>query len=159
MISGPPIGQCSAASSSTVRLIPLRQLASQNQPHEPRNAPDRQQRRILRLYLTAWAMDTCTIWRPSRSELVTNGVRHCPDRCAAVQILRLPQERGLRVEVTDTGPRPPVPTTVDGLSEFAEGGRGVGIVEAVADRWRWVPLSDGPGKNAWSSATAGRGTT
>ncbi|WP_141208911.1 ATP-binding protein [Streptomyces griseorubiginosus] len=76
-----------------------------------------------------------------------------------MRILRLPQERGLRVEVTDAGPRPPVPTPVDGLSESAEAGAEWGIVEAVADRWGWVPLSDGPGTNAWSSATAGRGTT
>ncbi|MFC8361866.1 hypothetical protein ACFUIY_18620 [Streptomyces griseorubiginosus] len=39
-----------------------------------------------------------------------------------MRILRLPQERGLRVEVTDAGPRPPVPTPVDGLSESAEAG-------------------------------------
>ncbi|WP_217210935.1 ATP-binding protein [Streptomyces sp. AC550_RSS872] len=77
------------------------------------------------------------------TELIADVVRHCrPDRRAAVLMLRLPEERGLRVEVTDTSPCPPLSTAVD---ELAEGGRGVGIAEAVTDRWGWVPLIDRAG--------------
>ncbi|WP_328837903.1 ATP-binding protein [Streptomyces europaeiscabiei] len=106
-------------------------------------------RRILRLYLTAWAMDDL-FDRASLAltELIADVVRHCPDRRATVLILRLPQERGLRVEVTDTSPCPPLSTAVD---ELAEGGRGVVIVEAVTDRWGWAPAANGrrPGKTVW----------
>ncbi|MGW0761926.1 ATP-binding protein [Streptomyces sp. NPDC002814] len=106
-------------------------------------------RRILRLYLTAWGMDDL-FDRASLAltELIANVARHCPDRRATVLILRKQQAqaRGLRVEVTDTSPCPPLSTAVD---ELAEAGRGVVIVEAVTDRWGWVPLTDRPGKTVW----------
>ncbi|MDF3146110.1 MULTISPECIES: ATP-binding protein [unclassified Streptomyces] len=107
-------------------------------------------RRILRRYLAAWEMDDLYDSASlALTELIANVVRHCPDRRAAVLILRLSEGRGLRVEVTDTSPRPPLSTAVDGLSELSEDGRGVAIVEAVTDRWGWVPLTDRPGKTVW----------
>jgi anti-sigma regulatory factor (Ser/Thr protein kinase) len=110
-------------------------------------------RRILRLYLAAWEMDDLYDSASlALTELIANVVRHCrPDRRAAVLILRLPEERGLRVEVTDTSPCPPLSTAVD---ELAEGGRGVVIVDAVTDRWGWVPLTDRPGKTVWFECDA-----
>jgi anti-sigma regulatory factor (Ser/Thr protein kinase) len=80
------------------------------------------------------------------TELVANVVRHTPGRRAAVLLARRPDGRGVRVEVTDTCPRPPLSTAVD---ELAEGGRGVLIVDAVTDRWGWDPLPDRPGKTVW----------
>lgn len=113
-------------------------------------------RRILRLYLAAWEMDDLYDSASlALTELIANVVRHCrPDRRAAVLMLRLPEERGLRVEVTDTSPCPPLSTAVDGLSELSEDGRGVAIVEAVTDRWGWVPLTDRPGKTVWFECDA-----
>ncbi|WP_306482502.1 hypothetical protein [Streptomyces sp. AS02] len=35
------------------------------------------------------------------------------------------------------------------MDELAESGRAVVIVEAVTDRWGWVPLTDRPGKTVW----------
>ncbi|AZQ36139.1 ATP-binding protein [Streptomyces cyaneochromogenes] len=104
-------------------------------------------RRVLRRYLAAWEMDDLyDAASLALTELIANVVRHCPDRRAAVLILRLPEGQGLRVEVTDASACPPLSTAVD---ELAEGGRGVGIVEAVTDRWGWVPLADRPGKTVW----------
>ncbi|GAA2588164.1 hypothetical protein GCM10010304_35070 [Streptomyces roseoviolaceus] len=104
-------------------------------------------RRILRVYLTAWEMsELCDPAGLALTELVANVVRHTPDRRAAVLMVRWPGGRGVRVEVTDTCPRPPVSTAVE---ELAEGGRGVLIVEAVTDRWGWDPLPDRPGKTVW----------
>ncbi|MFJ5997025.1 ATP-binding protein [Streptomyces sp. NPDC092370] len=104
-------------------------------------------RRILRVYLTAWEMTgLCDSASLALTELVANVVRHTPDRRAAVLMLRRPDGRGLRVEVTDTCPRPPLSTAVD---ELAEDGRGVLIVDAVTDRWGWDPLPDRPGKAVW----------
>ncbi|MFI7408380.1 ATP-binding protein [Streptomyces sp. NPDC049627] len=110
-------------------------------------------RRIFRLYLTAWEMDDLYDSASlALTELIANVVRHCPDRRGTVLFLRLPEGRGVRVEVTDESPRPPLSTAVDELSELselAEGGRGVAIVEAVTDRWGWVPSADRPGKTVW----------
>ncbi|MCL6736085.1 ATP-binding protein [Streptomyces neyagawaensis] len=110
-------------------------------------------RRILRLYLAAWGMDDLYDSASlALTELNANVVRHSrPDRRATVLILRLPEGRGLRVEVTDASPRPPSSTAVD---ELSESGRGVGIVEAVTDRWGWVPLADRPGKTVWFECDA-----
>ncbi|MFB7931655.1 ATP-binding protein [Streptomyces sp. NPDC056039] len=104
-------------------------------------------RRILRVYLIAWEMsELCDPACLALTELVANVVRHTDDRRATVLMTRRPDGRGVRVEVTDTCPRPPLSTAVD---ELAEGGRGVLIVEAVTDRWGWDPLPDRPGKTVW----------
>jgi anti-sigma regulatory factor (Ser/Thr protein kinase) len=53
----------------------------------------------------------------------------------------------LRVEVTDTsGDRLPQPQRVD---TEAESGRGLALVEALADRWGWVP-GRYPRKTVWA---------
>ncbi|GAA2390306.1 ATP-binding protein [Streptomyces coeruleofuscus] len=104
-------------------------------------------RRILRVYLAGWEMtELCDPACLALTELVANVVRHTPDRRAAVLMTRRPDGRGVRVEVTDTCPRPPLSTAVD---ELAEDGRGVLIVETVTDRWGWHPLPDRPGKTVW----------
>ncbi|WP_369170782.1 hypothetical protein AB5J49_24560 [Streptomyces sp. R28] len=40
------------------------------------------------------------------------------------------------------------------VDELAEHGRGVVTVEAVTDRWGWVPLADRPGKTVWFECDA-----
>ncbi|MGW7605929.1 ATP-binding protein [Streptomyces sp. NPDC054766] len=105
----------------------------------------RQLRRILKAYLVAWEMPELTEAAAlALTELLANVVRHVPDRRAALLMLR--RANGVRVEVTDTCPRPPLSTAVDG--ELAEGGRGLLIVDAVTDRWGWHPLP-GRGKTVW----------
>ncbi|MER5214044.1 ATP-binding protein [Streptomyces sp. NPDC002838] len=89
------------------------------------------------------------------TELVANVVRHVPDRKAALLILRRPG--GVRVEVTDTDPRPPQApssTAVDEPAsaptpELADGGRGLLILDAVTDRWGWHHRPDHSGKTVW----------
>ncbi|GAA3128305.1 ATP-binding protein [Streptomyces rectiviolaceus] len=83
------------------------------------------------------------------TELVTNVVRHVPDRHCELLILRRPQ--GLRVEIADRCPR--LPREGDG-EELAEGGRGLLIVAAVSDRWGVDPRPDGSGKTAWFECDA-----
>ncbi|MET9759304.1 ATP-binding protein [Streptomyces sp. NPDC006372] len=109
-------------------------------------------RRILRTYLQAWEMpELCEPATLALTELVANVVRHTPDRRAAVLMMRRPDGRGMRVEVTDRCPRPPQSTAVDDL---AEGGRGLVIVDAVTARWGWTPLAARLGKTVWFECDA-----
>jgi anti-sigma regulatory factor (Ser/Thr protein kinase) len=81
------------------------------------------------------------------AELAANAVTHgrVPGRDFE---LRLSLVTGsVRVEVTDTrsGPRPPGPGVVPPVRPLDEGGRGLVLVEAVADRWE-VLDREPPGK-------------
>ncbi|WP_046734021.1 ATP-binding protein [Streptomyces humi] len=84
------------------------------------------------------------------SELVTNAVVHTGR--PAVLRLSLPgaDREGVdgaatvRLEVADTSTRAPVPRCVDG---DATGGRGLALVDGLADRWGWSP--EGAGKRIW----------
>ncbi|WP_184763990.1 ATP-binding protein [Streptomyces griseoloalbus] len=81
------------------------------------------------------------------SELVTNAVVHTGR--PAVLRLSLPGteaagEVTVRLEVSDRSDRAPVPRCVDGE---ATGGRGLALVDGLADRWGWS--SEGAGKRIW----------
>ncbi|MFJ5777616.1 ATP-binding protein [Streptomyces sp. NPDC093094] len=91
------------------------------------------------------------------SELVTNAVVHT-GRPAVLRLV-LPLAAGaaaglaagsaagsaaVRLEVADTSGRAPVPRCADGEET---GGRGLALVDGLADRWGWSP--DGAGKRIW----------
>jgi anti-sigma regulatory factor (Ser/Thr protein kinase) len=80
------------------------------------------------------------------SELVTNAVVHTG--CPAVLRLSLPgagtADATVRLEVADRSERAPVPRCVDGE---ATGGRGLALVDGLADRWGWS--AEGAGKRIW----------
>ncbi|MYQ62343.1 ATP-binding protein [Streptomyces sp. SID4950] len=80
------------------------------------------------------------------SELVTNAVVHT----GRPAVLRLSldgaaaESATVRLEVTDTSARAPVPRCVGGE---ATGGRGLALVDGLADRWGWS--AEGAGKRIW----------
>jgi anti-sigma regulatory factor (Ser/Thr protein kinase) len=80
------------------------------------------------------------------SELVTNAVVHTGR--PAVLRLSLPgaevESATVRLEVADRSGRAPVPRCADG---DATGGRGLALVDGLADRWGWSP--EGAGKSIW----------
>ncbi|MGH4029658.1 ATP-binding protein [Actinomycetota bacterium Odt1-20B] len=81
------------------------------------------------------------------SELVTNAVVHTG--CPAVLRMRLPgvpedSTGTVRVEVADTSARPPSPRHAD---DEETNGRGLELVDGLADRWGWQP--EGTGKSIW----------
>ncbi|WP_307854124.1 ATP-binding protein [Streptomyces tagetis] len=85
------------------------------------------------------------------AELAANAVLHgrVPGRDFE---LRLTYDRTVgvvRVEVSDTHPAHPEPPEPAGHPEVADGGRGLLLVEAVADRWG-VTGRTGPGKIVWA---------
>ncbi|MGW5462295.1 ATP-binding protein [Streptomyces sp. NPDC003996] len=63
------------------------------------------------------------------------GAAEAPTAPAAVTV---------RVEVTDSSSRAPVPRCAGG---DATGGRGLALVDCLADRWGWSP--EGAGKSIW----------
>ncbi|MFJ8194913.1 ATP-binding protein [Streptomyces sp. NPDC096094] len=102
-------------------------------------------RRVLRLYLVRSGLrDVADAAEPALAELVANVVRHVPGRRCRVCFLLYPG--GMRVEVTDGCPELPVVAAADTLRD---GGRGLVIVAAVADRWGVAPYADGRGKTVW----------
>ncbi|MFC7306288.1 ATP-binding protein [Streptomyces monticola] len=81
------------------------------------------------------------------SELVTNAVVHTG--CPAVLRMLLPRAPEscpgtVRVEVADTSARPPRPRQAEGDDTD---GRGLALVDGLADRWGWQ--SEGAGKRIW----------
>ncbi|SER00848.1 Anti-sigma regulatory factor (Ser/Thr protein kinase) [Streptomyces sp. yr375] len=86
------------------------------------------------------------------SELVTNAVVHTG--CPAVLRLSLPgggavvdgsgEPSIVRLEVADTSGRAPVPRCA---GDEATGGRGLALVDGLADRWGWSV--EGAGKRIW----------
>lgn len=85
------------------------------------------------------------------SELVTNAVVHtgCP---AVLRMLFGSAESAgtVRVEVADTSCRPPRPRHAEGEDT---GGRGLELVDGLADRWGWQP--EGAGKRIWCEIDRG----
>lgn len=80
------------------------------------------------------------------SELVTNAVVHTG--CPAVLRLSLPgvpaEVTTVRLEVDDASTQAPVPRCV---GDEATSGRGLALVDGLADRWGWSP--EGTGKRIW----------
>ncbi len=87
------------------------------------------------------------------SELVTNAVVHT-GRPAVVRMLlpEVPAPAGtVRVEVDDSSPRAPQPRSADGEET---NGRGLALVDGLADRWGWQVASSG-GKRIWCEVDRG----
>jgi anti-sigma regulatory factor (Ser/Thr protein kinase) len=87
------------------------------------------------------------------SELVTNAVVHTGR--PAELLLRVAEEPGapvtLRVEVADTSARAPRQRHAEGHETH---GRGLELVDALADRWGWQP--DDAGKRIWCEVDRGK---
>ena len=84
------------------------------------------------------------------SELVTNAVRHTH---AVLLVLITIHRHRLRVDVSDDNPALPV---APGLEHNATHGRGLRIVEALADRWGITPTAGG--KTVWFEIDVGEST-
>ncbi|MEV8568329.1 ATP-binding protein [Streptomyces sp. NPDC051322] len=83
------------------------------------------------------------------SELVTNAVVHtgCP---AVLRMLFGPADSTVRVEVADSSDCPPRPRHAEGEDT---NGRGLELVDGLADRWGWQP--EGHGKSIWCEVDRG----
>jgi anti-sigma regulatory factor (Ser/Thr protein kinase) len=90
------------------------------------------------------------------AELCTNAVRHghVAGRDFHVLLTADPATATVRIEVSDTrGERLPHMATPG--ESLEDGGRGLLLVEALADRWGCSPrATGGPGKTIWAECTA-----
>ncbi|MFJ3715172.1 ATP-binding protein [Streptomyces sp. NPDC090057] len=128
----------------------------------PRGA--RLARRLCGTRLDAWGIpygsDAHDVLTLVAAELCANAVRHghVTGRDFHVLLTADPATGTVRIEVTDTRgerlPRLPAPAPED---DPRDGGRGLLLVEALADRWGWTPRAGGgPGKTVWAECTAPR---
>jgi anti-sigma regulatory factor (Ser/Thr protein kinase) len=99
-------------------------------------------RRLLRSTLDGHQQATIEDAVLMISELVTNAVRHAR---AAVLVLVTDHRHTVHVSVTDDNPTLPVAGREP--EHHATSGRGLGIVDTLADRWGIIPTSDG--KTIW----------
>ncbi|MBZ9645329.1 ATP-binding protein [Streptomyces sp. PSKA30] len=124
----------------------------------PRGA--RLARRLCGHRLAAWGIpygsDAHDVITLVVAELCANAVRHghVAGRDFHVLLTADPATGTVRIEVSDTrGERlPHLPTTTP---EDDDSGRGLLLVEALADRWGCSPRAEGgPGKTVWAECTA-----
>jgi anti-sigma regulatory factor (Ser/Thr protein kinase) len=99
-------------------------------------------RAFLRAALQTWSRDGLgEVTELLTDELVSNVVRHVGQ---PMTLRAVCHPDSIRVEVTDPSPDPPVAQHV---GPEAESGRGLQLVEGMADRWGVEPA--GPGKTVW----------
>jgi anti-sigma regulatory factor (Ser/Thr protein kinase) len=78
------------------------------------------------------------------SEVVANAVLH---GAGPITVWVWPGGHGLRVEVTDNGGG--TPQLTQAIDSRDEGGRGLFIVDGIADRWGVIRSDQGPSKTLW----------
>ena len=85
------------------------------------------------------------------TELIANAVRASRQmtRVCAVRLWLLSDSAQVLILVWDASPQPPV---LMGVTDEAEHGRGLMLVEAVSEQWGWCPCEDGDGKFVWAIA-------
>lgn len=118
--------------------------------------PGRSSVRLARLAVRTWLaeyglQDQAETAELLVSELATNAVRHARGRYRLT--LSLAAGR-LRCTVADEGPD--LPEAPGACSDAdSENGRGLLLVDALADRWGSGRVEDGVGKEVWFELTAG----
>jgi GAF domain-containing protein/anti-sigma regulatory factor (Ser/Thr protein kinase) len=81
-------------------------------------------------------------------ELVSNGTRHSAE---VLELTVRPTSSGVRIEVSDDDDRTPLPQASPPVLRpgLSESGRGLMLIDAVADEWGVVPRDRG-GKTVWA---------
>jgi anti-sigma regulatory factor (Ser/Thr protein kinase) len=111
-------------------------------PAEPASAGVlRRELRVLLVALPPAQLDDVVL---AASEVVANAVLH---GAGPVTVWVWPGRHGLRVEVADEGGG--TPQLTPGIGPRHESGRGLFIVDEIADRWGVIPSDPDPGKTLW----------
>ncbi|MFL6110279.1 MAG: ATP-binding protein [Catenulispora sp.] len=108
-------------------------------------------RKLVRTALAAWHLEELTESGTLLvTELVANAVKHT-DSCRITVVISRPSERFVRIGVVDSARIMPV--SAKSGDDLATSGRGLLIIDALADRWgtdlyRW-------GKQVWAELSCG----
>jgi anti-sigma regulatory factor (Ser/Thr protein kinase) len=119
----------------------------------PRGA--RLARRLAGQRLDAWGIpydcDTHHTLTLIVAELAANAVQHGRVPGRDFHLALAYDAMTVRIEVTDTRTEgvPVVPVAAT-PTDLHDAGRGLLLVEHLADRWDWHPRRDGPGKTVWA---------
>ena len=108
-----------------------------------RRAPAEARQAVRAFAIGSVSAETADTAELLASELVTNAVMHGQGR---VTVLMAYDADGLSVTVYDDEPALPVQPEPDPLSL---GGRGLQLVEVLADAWGVAPAASGFGKGVW----------
>jgi len=119
----------------------------------PESASARKGRTFLRAQVAAWHLgvdtDQLDVLELLTSELITNSVVHARSE---LEVTANHDQRGFRVTVSDMDSRRPVLFPQD---DGALGGRGLALVDALADDWGVDDLPDG--KAVWFRLRVAKG--
>ncbi|MFC4512253.1 ATP-binding protein [Streptomyces ehimensis] len=128
--------------------LPVRhQIAIEVAPHEQDVGRARHK---LRETLISWGTEDGENLRSAElvaSELLTNAIRYAPREEMALTAAE--GAGSLLIEVEDGGNPSSAPTIQQGVAADAVSGRGMLIVDAMADEWSWRPLPNG-GRGTWA---------
>lgn len=115
----------------------------------------RSARDTVRDRLRAWKVpgDTCCDAVLLVSELTTNAVLHTDSDHVLCGLTLTGDERRLRIELHDDG-RTPVRPPEHRVGPDEEGGRGLFLVEQLADRWGSACSTRAEGNVVWAELTA-----
>jgi anti-sigma regulatory factor (Ser/Thr protein kinase) len=119
----------------------------------PRGA--RLARRLAGQRLDAWGIpydcDTHHALTLIVAELAANAVQHGRVPGRDFHLALAYDTMTVRIEVTDTRTEGvPVVPVAAAPTDLHDAGRGLLLVEHLADRWDWHPRRDGPGKTVWA---------
>jgi anti-sigma regulatory factor (Ser/Thr protein kinase) len=86
------------------------------------------------------------------AELTANAVRHGHVPGRGFHLRLTASGTAFRIEVTDTRDekQPTIPHPTADVDTDAESGRGLRLVEALADKWGVTPRPTAPGKTVWA---------
>ncbi|MFD0369479.1 ATP-binding protein [Streptomyces sp. NPDC127114] len=96
------------------------------------------------------------------SELATNAIQHArpaktseaaahPVGIGTIVLMLWPTDGGIILAVSDPDPRPPAPRAGNA---GATGGRGLVLIQTMANRWGYSPTQPYPGKIVWAEVPA-----
>ncbi|WP_435238396.1 ATP-binding protein [Streptomyces sp. YPW6] len=96
------------------------------------------------------------------SELATDAIQHArPTKTSeasahstsigTITLTLWPTDGGIILAVSDPAPRPPAPRPSDASST---GGRGLALIQTMANRWGYSPTQPYPGKIVWAEVPA-----
>ena len=121
---------------------------------DPRPAAAARARRLTCQTLTRWDMASLTEDAEIiATEIVTNAINAVPPGTTGLAIVYAIHATppGLRIYTWDIGPGHPAPADP---APDAVSGRGLAIVNALAERWGWWPTPASGGKVTWAQLPA-----